>query len=170
MSELPRPCLSHRGSTFFLGLAGRNRINRPLMSRFCGPEGGGGQGGTGVEVGRCAWKKDSSSLVTVVLPASSGHSRARRGQQQIDPLLLGLAGGIPATSAAMTYQLISDGHQPVGTIFWDDEAGLYEASVFFMPFYIGNFPTKTEAIVAVLKHSGCWSIWDATARAAAPPG
>ncbi len=42
----------------------------------------------------------------------------------------------------MTYQLISDGHQPVGTIFWDDEAGLYEASVFFMPFYYRQLPDQ----------------------------
>jgi hypothetical protein len=48
----------------------------------------------------------------------------------------------------------------VGTICWDDETGPYEASVFFIPFHIGDFATKTEAIVAVLKHSGCWSVWD----------
>jgi len=40
--------------------------------------------------------------------------------------------------------LISDRCQPVGTIFCDDEAGLYEASAFFMPFCICDFPTKTD--------------------------
>jgi hypothetical protein len=64
------------------------------------------------------------------------------------PLPLRLVGGIPTTSAAMPHQLISDGHQPVGTICWDDETGPYEASVFFIPFDIGDFATKTEAIVA----------------------
>ena len=66
------------------------------------------------------WSPDLGWLLVEVVLAYGGHSRLRAGHQiQIDPRLLRLAGGIPATDAAMTRQLISDGYQPAKTIFRD---------------------------------------------------